>query len=193
MAEICVKNTQSRSFDKPKDEARIVPAAIMRATTGETRGPRLEPPDARKVAPAAATFVEQAAGAGANREGERVATLFIRNPEIATRCPPLIAVRLYPPAAGPRVREQMSELMPQRAVDLVDAMITQPRIQRHAQPAIIRTTCGGSQPAIPLCHDITRQPVLADASENCARLRLDRELGVAAGVSGGEVEVQLIR
>jgi hypothetical protein len=45
---------------------------------------------------------------------------FVRDSEVATGAPPLLAMRKNPPASGPILRQQMSELVAQRALDFFD-------------------------------------------------------------------------
>lgn len=59
-----------------------------------------------------------------------MAAAFVANSEIVTSRTPLRPVRQNPSPSGPKLRQKMGQLVPQRAIDFVGAVFVQARIQR---------------------------------------------------------------
>src|SRR4051794_20141103 len=122
-----------------------------------------------------------------------MAACFPGDPEVATGCAPFSAMRLNAAPARARMRQQVCEFVSQCAIDLFRTMVAQPRVQRHATPAIVGAASGGSQPGIPFHHNLTREPVLPQTGENSSGLIRDWDLADVAMVKCGEVELELLR
>ena len=78
-----------------------------------------------------------------------MATLLIRNPQVAARLPPLSAMRCDASATGAFVRDKVGKLVTKRAIDLSCAMLAQSRIQRDDPLMIGRAASRGAQAGIP--------------------------------------------
>ncbi len=72
-------------------------------------------------------------------------TRFSGDVEIATRASPLRPMRCDSPAASAKLREQMRELVAQRAINFRVAVRAQSRIEEDPRAAIFGTTGGGAQ------------------------------------------------
>jgi hypothetical protein len=88
-------------------------------------------PDALHLDRASGTAVAVSPGQTPLRKWQGVAALFTCEAEIDTGFPPLLPMSSDAPSAGAVVREQMSELMPHRSVDLLSAKLLQARIQSY--------------------------------------------------------------
>lgn len=93
------------SLNKLKNEARVVPSAIVNAAAREAGGPSSERADAGELLPATPAPVKQPPGALPDRKGQGMAARFVAYPEIMAGCAPLGAVRLDAAATGACMRE----------------------------------------------------------------------------------------
>jgi hypothetical protein len=107
-----------------------------------------------------------------------VATLFIGDSKVATGHPPFRAVRQDAAASGPILREQMRQLVPQRAIDFRRAVFAQARIQRNAFLSKNCPARATSQARIPFHAHQRGNWLRAGRTEQFAGGRL--EVGVAA-------------
>ena len=87
-------------------------------------------------------------------KGQGVAPLFTRNPEIATSLAPLRPVRCNPSTPSSGVCDEMCEFMPQRAIDFLRAVRSQPRIQGNDRPAKVRASRCRAKTRIPFNLDM---------------------------------------
>lgn len=93
------------SLNKPKNEARVVPSAIVNAATREAGRPLSKWADTGELSPATAAPVEQPAGALPDGKGQGMTARFVAYAQIMAGRAPLSAVRLDAAAAGACVRE----------------------------------------------------------------------------------------
>ena len=131
--------------NEPQAEPPVVISAVMRAAAREARGRPLNQTRAREVTLAARALVKIAARLLPHWKGQRVTTRFPGDAEIATRASPLTSMRCDPPTASAKMREQMRQLVAQRAIDFRFAMRAQLRIEEDARGAIFGPTGGGAQ------------------------------------------------
>jgi hypothetical protein len=75
-----------------------------------------------------------------------MAARFIRDSKVGTGAAPFQPVRRDAAAASARLREEMGQLMAQRAIDLRGAVIGQPTVERYKRGTIFGTTGGGAEP-----------------------------------------------
>ena len=75
------------------------------------------------------TFVEKTSRPFANRKRKIVAARFVADSQVLACLAPFIAVGQDAPATRAKLGEQMSELMPKRAVNFRGAVFMKPRIQ----------------------------------------------------------------
>jgi hypothetical protein len=79
-----------------------------------------------------------------------MAAFFVGDPEITAGTTPLRPVRRNAPASTAMMREEMRQLVPQRAVDFCLTMFTKARIQRDKRLMKCSATGGGAQARVPL-------------------------------------------
>src|SRR6185369_909760 len=130
-------------------KARIIAPAVERTAAGETRGGATQRAGSWKNAPAIWTEIEVPASLPSDREGEIVAARFIGNPQICAGTVPIMAMRRDPATACARLRQQVSEFMAQRAVDLRFTVFAKPAVEKDASTGEFRATGGGTQTARP--------------------------------------------
>ncbi len=82
----------------------------------------------RKVALALRAAIKVTAPAPANGKRKRVTARFIHDSELAASRTPLCPVRRDSPPARPELRQKMSQLVAQGAIDFCDAVFVQPRV-----------------------------------------------------------------
>src|SRR5690242_11115455 len=104
-------------FERSQAKARVEFTAVVCATTGKARDGTAYPADARKFLSAIWAPINEARHVSSCWEREIVAALFIRDFQIATRLLPLLAMRKNPAPARAKLREDVGEFMPQRAID----------------------------------------------------------------------------
>jgi hypothetical protein len=114
-------------------EAAIVTAVIMSATTSEAGGNPAQRTCARKIALATRTLVKVTAHLTPGWEGEIMTTRFARDPEIGAGSSPFWSVGRDASATSTRLREQMRQLVAQRAINLGVAVSAEPAIQENAR------------------------------------------------------------
>lgn len=103
----------------------------MRAAAGEAGGLATNRLHARNFDPATGTSIAVTHFQLAAWQRQIVTACFIRESEFDTSLAPLHSVRCDAAASGAMVREQMSEFVPQGAVNFIVAKFAQPRIQIH--------------------------------------------------------------
>ena len=92
-------------------------AAVMCAATGETGDGAFELAYAREIAPATRATVDETRRIPLRWKRQRMTTLLVCDSQIATSLLPLGSVRRNPPPACSKLRENMSKLVTQRAID----------------------------------------------------------------------------
>lgn len=126
-------------------------------------------------------------------KGQGMAALFVPDPEIAASLAPFFPVRVDPAPPRTRLRQQMRELVAERAIYLRRAVLAQARIERDELGAKISPARGRAQLRIPL--DAHAQSELAGAHrlQKLARalgerdvFRPNRMSGVSQGRDRGE-------
>jgi len=103
----------------------------MRATARQTRNRAANPADTSKVTTATRTFVKKTPRAFCNGEGQIVAAFFIANAKIAASLAPFKSMRQKAAPAGPKLREEMRELMTKRAINFHFSVFRKSWIQRN--------------------------------------------------------------
>lgn len=88
-----------------------------------------------------------------------MAARFTGDSEVPARRTPFATVRGYTSPAGAELREQMRQLVTQRAIDLCLAEFVQARIQRDQLMPVIRATRCAAQSAAPLHTQCLCDPV----------------------------------
>src|SRR2546423_3680145 len=91
----------------------------MFSATSETRDRAADPADARKFFFAIRTEINVAGWKSARSERQTVTTRFICDSKIDTRLSPFFAVRRDSASPDSPLREQMRQLMPERAFYLI--------------------------------------------------------------------------
>src|SRR5437764_14622801 len=103
-----------------------------------------------------------------------MATRFVLDAEIAAGAAPLCAVRRNAPAPRAELREQMSQLVAERAIDLGGILFAQPRIQGDQVAARIGASGGAEESRIPFHVDCARELVGVERLQDFARLGFER-------------------
>lgn len=145
----------------------IVRPAARKAGNGSSG-----PADARKFLFAIRTTINVARRINFRRERQIVISRFVSDSQIATRLTPFRAVRRDASSTDTELREQMRQLVSQRALDLIVAVIAQHQIQRNQFFAIIRAPRRGSHSRIPLDSNLARQLRGAEFAQQFARVEL---------------------
>ena len=94
-------------LNKLKNEARVVPPAIMAAATGKTCGFAPELPHAREFPGAASATIYETSRTVADGKGECMTPRFVADSEIVASRTPLGSVRLDAAASRARVGQQV--------------------------------------------------------------------------------------
>ena len=98
-----------------------------------------------------------------------MATRFVLDAEIAAGAAPLRAVRRNAPATRAELREQMGQLVAERAIDLGGILFAQPRIQGDQVAARIGASGGAEEARIPFHVDGARELVGVERRQDFAR------------------------
>ena len=80
-----------------------------------------------------------------NRERQTVTARFAHNPKIGAGAAPFRAVRRNPAPAGPRLGEQVRQLVTQRPIDLRVAVCAESAIEEDARVAVLRAAGRGTE------------------------------------------------
>jgi hypothetical protein len=130
-------------------EAAIVTAVIMSATTSEAGGSPSQRTGARKIALATRTLVKVTAHLTPGWEGEIMTTRFARDPEIGAGSSPFWSVGRNAPPPGAKLREQMRQLVAQRAINLGVAVSAEAAVQKNAGSREFRAPGSCAEPLRP--------------------------------------------
>ena len=109
---------------------------------------------------------------------QRVTSRFIADAEIVAGLAPFGSMRRNAAVAGAELREEVSQLVPQRAVDLERIVFAQTRIQRDELAPEIGAAGGAEKPGVPFHVDGAREFRGVELLQHFARFCL--ELKVAA-------------
>ncbi len=150
----------------------------MFAAAGEAGGFAAEGADAFQFLRAGEAAVEMAGLHLAAGQREGVAALFIVQAEVAAGLLPFGAVRGDAAASGAEVREEMRELVAQRAIHFVGTEIAEARIEGDERLAGERGAGGAAH---------ARVPADADAFGKSGAMMGEKELAGALFESGGAI------
>ena len=152
-------------------KARIELPAIVFSTTGQTGRDAPDPSHPREIAPAIRALVLITPATALHGEGESVATPFVCDSQIAAGLPPERAVRRDAPPAGPELREQVRQFMPESPVDFRRPMLVQSRIERNERPCRVGPAGAGAETRIPFHPDLVGQSGSIPLAQEFARGR----------------------
>lgn len=133
---------------------------------------------ARKIFSTARTAIKESARPFLHGKGQRMTPRFIADTEIAAGLAPFGSVRRNTAVAGAELREEMRQLMPQRAIDLDRVVVAQTRIQRDELTMEVRATGGAEKPGVPFHVDGAGKFRGVELLQHLARFRF--ELKIAA-------------
>ena len=117
-----------RATLEPQTKPRIKLAAVVRTATGQTGDCAFDLAYAREIALAIRATIDETRRMTLRRKRQRMTALLACDSQIVTSLLPLGSVRRNPsPTFFSKLREDMSKLVTQRAIDL-RGMLNQPRI-----------------------------------------------------------------
>src|SRR5204863_8170881 len=128
----------------------------------------------RKFLAASGTAIEEPPRAWLHRKRQRVTTRFILDAEIAAGTTPSGAVRWNAPATRAELREQMRQLVAERAIELGCIVFAQARIQRDEVAARIGASGGPEEARIPFHVNFAPELVGIERCEDFACFRFER-------------------
>ena len=174
--------------NETEPKAAVVAAAIEGPATGEAGGGATEWASSRKVSLAMGAGVKIAASLTAERERQIVAARFALNSQVGTGPPPFHPVGRNPPAAGPKLSEQVRQFMAQRSVNLSLAVSGETAVKENAAGAIFRATGGGAKTSRPLNANLRGQAGRALLEEEVAGQGFERRIAPRRFFSSGRCE-----
>jgi hypothetical protein len=156
-------------FNKAQLETRIESSHIMTAATLKARDGATDSTDARKITAAIWTSVKEPPSAVADWKRQLMACGFTNDSQLATGHPPFRAMRKNAAAASARLRDQMGQFVPQRAIDFRCAVIAQARIQQDRSAARIGPPGSAAQSPVPFHMNLAAQTGIAERPQNFPR------------------------
>ena len=165
-----------RVWHKAKLGAGIKFSAVEFTAAIQTGDRSFNSAHSRKLLSTARAFIKEATRAPLNGKWQGMSSRLIANSQVLARFPPFGSVRSDTAAAGSELCEQMSQLVPQGAVDLRCVMLVQARIQRNEFAAKICAPRGTEKPRIPFHMHRARQFCRAQRLQHLLRFLLKFEI-----------------
>ena len=122
------KATRPVCFHKTESRSRIELASVEFPAALQARDRAFEPAHSRKFLAATRTPIEEPPRALLHRKGQGMTTRFILDAEIAAGATPFCAMRWNAPATRAELREQMGQLVAERAIDFRCLVFAQARV-----------------------------------------------------------------
>ena len=150
-------------------ESFVEMAAIVAPAAGETCYAAPDLSDAREILATLRAAIEKRPRPRLPRERERMTALLVANAEIAARLAPFWSVRRNPPPLPAGMRDEVSELVAQRAIDLLRTVRSEQRIERDEVVPVISAPGGGAESRAPLDANALGQGCQTDVAQHFAR------------------------